>query len=256
MNTLNVSCIQHFSTGDGPGIRTTVFLKGCRQRCPWCHNPENIPDEPVTICYAGTGKGVTYGRQTSFDDIFSEVSEDREFYLASGGGVTFSGGEPMLQSKALGELEKFFREDDIHTLIDTAGCVPWDSFSDVIEQTNMFYFDYKTSDKTLYKTVINGDKELILDNLKKLIDCGKNVHARVPLIPGFNMSITECENMCADLIQAGVRFVDLLPFHRLGSSKYDNMGREYTYKDVRPSDKEQISRIKEVFDEHFETIVE
>ena len=256
MNTLNVSTIQHFSTGDGPGIRTTVFLKGCEQRCPWCHNPENITSEPVTIRYENVGKSTTYGRLMTYDEIVSEVSEDKEFYIGSGGGVTFSGGEPLLQSKALGDLERIFHEKGISTLIDTAGCVPWDAFADVIEHTDMFYLDYKTPDKTLYKTVINGDKEMILGNLKRLVDAGKPVHVRVPLIPGFNTDISECAKMCEDLLNVGVRYVDLLPFHRLGSSKYEKMGLEYAYRSVRPSEKEELAGIRDVFGKYFETTIE
>ena len=256
MNTLNVSTIQHFSTGDGPGIRTTVFLKGCEQRCPWCHNPENISSEPVTIRYENVGKSTTYGRLMTYDEIVSEVSEDKEFYIGSGGGVTFSGGEPLLQSKPLGDLERIFHKKGISALIDTAGCVPWDAFADVIEHTDMFYLDFKTSDKTLYKTVINGDKEMVLGNLKRLVDAGKLVHVRVPLIPGFNTDISECAKMCEDLLNVGVKYVDLLPFHRLGTSKYEKMGLEYAYRSVRPSEKEELARIKDVFGKYYETTIE
>ncbi|MBR7033638.1 MAG: radical SAM protein [Clostridia bacterium] len=256
MKTLNVSCIQHFSTGDGPGIRTTVFLKGCRQRCPWCHNPENVPDDPVTVRYGTTGKSVIYGNVMTFDEILSEVIADKEFYLASGGGVTFSGGEPMLQSKALSEFEEIIKENGIHTLIDTAGCVPWEAFEDVIDLTDTFFCDYKTADASLYKTVVKGDRDLVLCNIRRLVEAGKDVRARVPLIPGFNIDPAGCEKMCEDLLRSGVKNVDLLPFHRLGSSKYAGMGLEYAYGSVAPPGEGEISGIRSVFEKYFRTTVE
>ncbi|MBP5730137.1 MAG: 4Fe-4S cluster-binding domain-containing protein, partial [Clostridia bacterium] len=106
-NCLNVSCVQHFSTGDGPGIRTTVFLKGCNLHCPWCHNPENISPQPQTLVYPQADKRVSYGRLRSIDDVTAEVLEDLVFYglndgtpAAQRGGLTLSGGEPLLQSGA------------------------------------------------------------------------------------------------------------------------------------------------------------
>ena len=256
MTYLNVSCIQRFSTGDGDGIRTTVFLKGCNLRCPWCHNPENISKEPETLLYNNGNTKISYGKKLSAVDVVSDVIEDIEFYRASGGGVTISGGEPLLQSKAVSELNKALKDNGISTLIDTAGCVPWENFTDVIDSTDTFYFDYKTSDEELYKKVINGDKELIYENLKKLISFGSDVHVRIPLIPKFNMSENDCRLICSDLKNAGVKYVDLLPFHRLGGSKYEALGIEYAYKDILPPDTDTVKRIKDIYGNYFITIVE
>ena len=256
MITLNVSHIQRFCTGDGPGIRTTVFLKGCDLRCPWCHNPENIPSAPVTIKYGVSGKTVTYGRIMTADEVFSDVIEDIDFYRESGGGVTFSGGESLLQSKAVSELEKLLKAEGVSTLIDTAGSVPVRMIDDVIGDTDMFYFDYKIADPVLYKTVINGDRDVVLNNLAYLIGRGKTVHVRIPLIPGFNMSGADCEAICADLCKAGAEYADLLPFHRLGSSKYEYMGLEYAYKNVAPPDAAEIEKIRKIYERYFKTFVE
>ena len=172
-------------------------------------------------------------------EIMEDVMEDVDFYRGSGGGVTLSGGEPLLQSKGAGELAKALKEKDVTVLIDTAGCVPWDNFTDVVDYADEYYFDIKTADGKLYKDVIKGDKALVFGNLKKLIDQNKNVVVRIPLIPGFNMSEADCNNICAELDRIGVRHVDLLPFHRLGSSKYEALGLDYAYKDVLPPDKER-----------------
>ena len=256
MKELNVSCIQRFSTGDGPGIRTTVFLKGCNLRCPWCHNPENISPLPQKLVYPAAGKKVEYGRKTDIKDVFNDVMEDIDYYRESGGGVTFSGGEPMLQPEPLGELCTLLKREGVATLIDTAGCVPWENFGQVIVKTDMFYYDYKTADRNIYKNIIKGDIDTVFSNLKSLITSGACVHVRIPLIPGINTEISQCEDICADLLKAGVRYVDLLPYHRLGSAKYDALGIEYAYKNVPVQSKSEIEKIKGIYKKYFITETE
>jgi pyruvate formate lyase activating enzyme len=256
MTELNVSAIQRFSTGDGPGIRTTVFLKGCNLRCPWCHNPENIRPEPQTLEYKNAGKTVSYGRMMTVDEVFADVMEDADFYRAGGGGVTLGGGEPLLQAEAAAVLLRQLKEADVSTLIDTAGCVPWGKLEAVADVTDMFYFDYKTGDDAKYRTVIGGDRALVFDNLKRLIGLGRNVHVRIPLIPGFNMSEEDCGKICADLGGIGVTHVDLLPFHRLGTSKYEALGLEYAYKNEKPSEPEIIQSIRSFYSRYFVTSTE
>ena len=144
MMTLNVSDIQHFSTGDGPGIRTTVFLKGCNLRCPWCHNPETISTEPQTLHFKQAGSTQTYGSRMPLHQLLLQLLEDEDFYRASGGGVTVSGGEPLLQAAGVAALGKELRERGISVVVDTAGCVPWERFAEVLDATDLFYFDYKS----------------------------------------------------------------------------------------------------------------
>ena len=256
MNTLNVSCIQRFSTGDGPGIRTTVFLKGCNLKCPWCHNPENISPAPQMLEYKYANKIVSYGKIMTVTQVVSDVLEDEEFYRAGDGGVTVSGGEPMLQHEAVGELSAELKRNGISVIIDTAGSVPWENFLSVIDNTDIFYYDYKTSSDEAYKNICGGDKQLVLSNLKKLLSCGKNVHVRIPLIPGFNMSETDCDNICDDLVYTGVKYVDLLPFHRLGSAKYEALGLDYAYKNTPPSSTETITYIKKIYGKYFSVNIE
>ncbi len=256
MTYLNVSAIQRFSTGDGPGIRTTVFLKGCNLRCPWCHNPENIRPEPQTLEYKSAGKTVSYGRMTTVEEVFGDVMEDVDFYRAGGGGVTLGGGEPLLQAEGAAVLLGKLKEADVSTLIDTAGCVPWEKIRAVADVTDMFYFDYKTGDDAKYRTAIGGDRTLVYGNLKRLLGLGKAVHVRIPLIPGFNMSEEDCAKIAADLQGIGVTHVDLLPFHRLGSSKYEALGLEYAYKNEKPPEPETVGRIRDFFGQYFVTAAE
>jgi len=256
MTYLNVSNIQHFSTGDGPGIRTTVFLKGCNLRCPWCHNPETVSPKPQELFYGISNKRVTYGRLMTLDEVLDEVLEDEIFYREGGGGVTVSGGEPMLQSEAVAELFKRLKEKGISTLVDTAGDVPWECFERVKEFTDIFYFDVKTGSEEKYSHTVGGDGARIYDNLCRLISDGCTVHARIPLIPDFNTAEEDRREICQRLIAAGVEYVDLLPFHRMGSGKYEALGKEYAYKDVEPQSKNEIAEIAETYKKYFNITIE
>ena len=141
-------------------------------------------------------------------------------------------------------------------IIDTAGSVPWDNFAAVFDHTDIFYYDYKTASENDCKNVCGGDKSLILSNLNKLIIKGKNVHVRIPLIPGFNMGETDCENISDDLLSAKVKYVDLLPFHRLGSAKYEALNLEYAYKNTPPSNVDTVTYIKRIYSKYFIVNVE
>lgn len=256
MAELNVASIQFFSTGDGPGIRSTVFLKGCNLHCPWCHNPETVSTSPVTLFYPETGKTVSYGEVLTVEDVRDRVLEDAVYYRRSGGGVTVSGGEPLLQANAVSELCKQLKENQIHTIIDTAGDVPWNSFEAVRENTDCFFFDWKTPDPNLYRKKIGGDRERIFQNLKNLIERGSEVHVRLPLIPGVNDDPETGERNAELLQRIGVRKIDLLPFHRLGSGKYKAMGIPYEFRDTPPQPQEQIERIAEIYRNRFQVTIE
>lgn len=256
MSNLNVSCIQRFSTGDGPGIRTTVFLKGCNLKCPWCHNPENISPAPQMLEYKYANKIVSYGKILSVSQVVSDIMEDIEFYRAGEGGVTVSGGEPMLQYEAVGELTAELHKNGVSVIIDTAGSVPQEYFSSVIDNTDIFFYDYKTTSDDDYKNICGADRALILSNLKMLILCGKNVHVRIPLIPGFNMGETDCESICDDLLSVGAKIVDLLPFHRLGSAKYEALQLDYAYKNTIPPNEETLIYIKKIYGKYFNVNIE
>ena len=256
MRVLNVSDIQHFSTGDGPGIRTTVFLKGCNLHCPWCHNPETISAAPQTLTFAHANHTQTYGCVMTAQQVLAQVLEDEDFYRASGGGVTFSGGEPLLQADGVAEIAKALGAQGISVVVDTAGCVPWERFAAVLDVTDLFYFDYKTPYPDAYREVVGGDYALIYGNLCKLIASGAHVHVRVPLIPGVNTDAQACAKACEQLRAAGVQYVDLLPFHRMGTGKYEALGKAYEYVDVPPPSPAEIAEIASIYQQYFEVTIE
>ena len=253
---LNISDIQHFSTGDGPGIRTTVFLKGCNLRCPWCHNPETISPTPVTLTYKNAHKTVTYGRPMTVDEVVAEVMEDIDFYRQSGGGVTVSGGEPLLQYEAVAALAKALRDKGISVILDTAGCVSWSRFEAVLPFADTVFFDWKTSDPAFMKERIGGDLALIKGNLTRLITLGVNVHVRIPLIPDVNTAEEAVAAIMTDLREVGATTVALLPFHRLAVGKYEAMGLEYPYRDTPPLPVEEAKKIADIFAPYFTAYVE
>lgn len=253
---LNVSDIQHFSTGDGPGIRTTVFLKGCNLHCPWCHNPETISAETQKLIYREANKVCVVGRQMTVSDILSDIMEDEDFYRASNGGVTLSGGEPLLQSAGVEAVVQELKKNNIPTVIDTAGGVPWDNFLRVKAVTDTFFFDFKSASREVYEKIIGGDFALIYGNLCRLIAEGSDVHVRVPLIPDINTSEGSSEEICRMLTDAGVKQVDLLPFHRMGSGKYEALGLNYKYKNTVPLSKDQINNIADIYRNYFQLTIE
>ena len=243
MLTLNVSDIQHFSVGDGPGIRTTVFLKGCNLRCPWCHNPETLSPAPVTLSYPQTGRSVSYGRLMTVDEVAADILEDLPFYRESGGGVTVSGGEPLLQSPGVATLAQALGQAGVSVIVDTAGCVPWNRFEAVLPFTDTVFFDWKTSDPTYMRERIGGDLSLIKENLTRLLRSGADVHIRIPLIPGINTGDEAVAAMAEDLAEVGAKTVALLPFHRLAAGKYEAMGLEYPFRGTPPLPPAEAHRI-------------
>lgn len=231
---LNIAHIQHFSTGDGPGIRTTVFFKGCNLHCPWCHNPETIRPEPQVLHYAAAGRDAPCGERLPVDTVLRRVLADKAFYDASGGGVTASGGEPLLQPQGVAALFSALKTAGVHTLLDTAGCVPWASFSAVLPFTDTVFFDWKTSDPAVCAEMIGGDLTLIRQNLGRCAAGGADIHVRIPLIPGVNDTPDDARRAAAALAPLGIRQIDVLPFHRMGSAKWAALGLDYAYRGVPP----------------------
>ena len=252
---LNISNIQHFSVGDGEGIRTTVFFKGCNLRCPWCHNPENLNTSPAVLSYSSTGKTETYGQLVSAEEILTELLEDKDFYDESNGGVTFSGGESMLQASELVPLAKLLKENGVSVLVDTAGCVPYSSFQKLNPFVTGYLFDFKTADEDKYQE-IGGNLGLVVENIRQLHEDGVTVLIRIPLIPNFNTSPHSIQAICERLRDIGIEHVDLLPFHRLGSAKYEAMGLEYAYKTQQPLTKEELSKIEAIYKTYFSVKIE
>lgn len=252
---LNISNIQHFSTGDGEGIRTTVFFKGCNLRCPWCHNPENLSAAPSVMRYKAIDKTETLGKKVEIEDILPELLEDKDFFLQSGGGVTLSGGEVMLQADDVAVLVKKLNEYGISVLIDTAGCVPYKEFEKLNPLVQGYLFDFKTANVQNYRE-IGGDLETVTQNITRLISDGANVQVRIPLIPHFNTDADSILEICKHLKTIGIGEVELLPFHRLGSAKYEALGLDYQYKNYELLSEDKLDEIIKQYSKYFKVKIE
>lgn len=217
-----VTNIQRFSLHDGPGIRTTVFLKGCSLCCPWCSNPENISFEMES--YVKNGKAGIYGREYSNDEIFAEVMKDREFYK-EGGGVTFSGGEALLRSKELVLLLERFKREGIGTAVETCLFVPLENILSVVDLVDYFYVDMKIMDESECENVLKRNLSLYLSNLDELIR-RKKVVIRIPLIKGYTDSEDNRRRVIEEICkrQEGIVRIELIKGHNLGDSKYVSLG--------------------------------
>lgn len=247
---LNISNIQHFSVGDGEGIRTTVFCKGCNLRCPWCHNPENLYAEPAVLRYPNTGRCETLGRSVTAEEILPELLADQDYFEESGGGITFSGGEAMLQAAELIPLAALLRESGISVLIDTAGCVPYSSFQKLNPYVAGYLFDFKTADEAQYRR-IGGSLAVVTENIRRLRADGMTVYIRIPLIPHFNCGADSVHAICRALSVLGIHSVELIPFHRLGSAKYEAMGLEYPYREQTPLASAALAEIEKIYKAYF-----
>lgn len=256
MLTATIFDIERNSFVDGPGIRTTVFFKGCNLKCAWCHNPESHSAKPQMMFYRDKctgcgkckevcphylescdlcGKCTAYcpvdarkvcGKKYSVDEVFAEIVKDKAYYENSGGGVTFSGGECMLQIDFLLEILKRCKENGIHTAVDTAGHIPFENFKCILPFTDLFLYDVKIFDPDKHKQYVGVGNELILENLKKLFTAGAKIWIRIPIITGVNDNIEEMKKIKGYLEKCGkAEKIELLPYHAMGENKYESLGK-------------------------------
>ena len=268
--------IQRFCTDDGPGIRTTVFFKGCNLHCAWCHNPESqqgraqmmyfknkctgcgkckekCPNgfEFCTLCgrctiYCPNDAREICGKEYSADEVLAEIIKDKAYYENSGGGVTFSGGECMLQIDFLEEMLKKCKENGIRTAVDTAGHIPHEFFERISPLTDLFLYDVKCFDTKKHKEYTGVGNELILDNLKKLLEANKALWVRIPIISAVNDTKEEMLSIKNFLDSYGrPEKIELLPYHSMGEHKYAALGKEAALFSV-PSE-EKIKQLREIF---------
>lgn len=262
--------IQKFSINDGPGIRTTVFLKGCPLNCLWCHNPESKKKQPELFydgkkcircgmcaavcenhCHSVSGQVHELNRETcaccgkcadacfsgaletvgyaiSVEDTLREVMKDAVFYQNSGGGMTLSGGEPLAQYAFTRELLAAAKEKGLHTCVETCGYAPWEQFDSILDLVDIFLFDYKLTNPALHKQYTGVTNERILENLRKLDAAGAAIILRCPIIPTINdtaehfAGIAETANSLQNILE-----INIEPYHPLGSSKLQMLGKEY-----------------------------
>lgn len=242
--------IRRYSVHDGPGIRTTVFLKGCPLNCLWCHNPEGIESRPQKIVRTRKLNGrekryeETIGKWMTPEEVMEPVLKDRIFYEESNGGVTFSGGEPMMQADFLLNMLSACSKEELHTAVDTSGHIQTGTFLKIAEKTDLLLFDIKTTDKEKHIKYTGEDNELIFKNLLSLPAGGPEILIRIPVIPGFNSQPGQIEAILDKLrgVKASVKRIDLLPYHLLGRQKYEALGRK-TPPEFKPEIKQDTMKI-------------
>lgn len=280
--------IQKMSVHDGPGIRTTVFFKGCPLHCLWCSNPESQSVEKEIACFQArcvkcgycaqvcprdliekeppfeitdrsqcdlceicvkeccTNAKKIVGEEYTADELVYEILKDKSFYDSSGGGVTFSGGEPLMQQPFLLEVLKQCREKGVHTAIETTGFADLDKLLEAAEHLDLIFFDVKQMDEETHKQVTGVSNELILTNLVALAKAHSNIIVRIPVIPGINDSEENISRTAALTAELGIGTLELLPYHNLGEVKYGQLGRKYALSEIKAPDEDRMKEIAEL----------
>ena len=285
----NIFNIQKFSIHDGPGIRTTVFLKGCPLRCKWCSNPESqesdiqvsydsrkcircgtcarscpqqcISDDIVidharctgclTCVHSCPAKAMkAEGEMMEPDQVLKICLQDLDFYQESGGGVTLSGGECFCQNDFCEDLIRLLHGQNIPVAAETTGYVPEEVFCSLAPMFDLLLFDVKHYDPQKHFAGTGVRNELILRNLEWAFSRNLPVLPRIPVIPGFNSQIADARGIAAMLNKIGLKKVQLLPFHQFGERKYELLGREYSLKGEKALHPEDLQEYRRVFEEN------
>ena len=243
--------LQKFSVQDGPGIRTTVFFKGCPLKCVWCHNPEskNPHTEVMQLNTGNTSQSSeTFGYEISVDDLMREIDKDAVFYEESGGGVTFSGGEPFMQIEFLYSLLKACKFRKYHTAIDTCGFTEWENFEKVNSLVDIYLYDLKLIDDDKHLKYTGVSNWIILENLQRLDSLSTRIIIRIPLIPDITDTTENLSALIAQLIELkSVQEIDLLPYNKLGEDKCQRFGLEYKIARQNVQSEDTLQRIRDMF---------
>jgi pyruvate formate lyase activating enzyme len=216
---------------DGPGVRTVVFFQGCPLRCVYCHNPET--------------QSVTGGEEIDENALFEKISRYSVYY-GEKGGVTFSGGDPLMQPEFLSNMLELCKKNGIHTAVDTAGLVPFKSFEQILPYTDLFLYDVKCYDSDKHKKYTGASNELIFSNLRKLLKTNKTVWVRIPIIPTVNDTEEEMLAIKSFLYSCRApKKIELLPYHSMGEHKYAALGKAAQAFSI-PSE-EKMMQLKNIF---------
>lgn len=220
--------IREFTLHDGPGVRTTVFFKGCPLRCAWCHNPEGQSFDMETMTRKN-GEAVPCGQDWDVAALADELLKNADIMKQSGGGVTFSGGEPLSQAEFLLRLIPLLKSHNVHLAVETSGYADVETYRSVIEEMDFVYQDVKLLDEIEFRNWTGGNQKIVLDNISWLRKSGVPFAFRVPLIPGVNDSESCREKFRAF---AGDDMIEYLPYNNAADVKYRMLSREYALKDV------------------------
>ncbi len=233
--------IQRYSVHDGPGIRTIVFLKGCLFRCKWCCNPES-QEFSVQTMKTETGEKQV-GQDRTAREVLEEVERDVPYYRRSGGGLTLSGGESLLQPAFAKALFMGAKEQGINTAIETTGAVAFEIIEELLPWIDYFLMDIKHMNPVKHKAYTGRDNKLVLENAPKIAAMAKYYSVRVPVIPGFNDTPEEIAAIAQFAKQLSAKRLHLLPYHRLGADKYTALGRDYELKQLVPPQDEKMAEL-------------
>ena len=241
--------IQKFSLHDGPGIRTVIFLKGCPLGCAWCCNPGARMLQILPVRDALDPAVFTEdSRDYEIDEVLKVVLQDRPFYEESGGGVTLSGGESLVQHKFSLKLLNRLRAEGLHTAIETTGYAAPSIFAKALDATDLVIFDVKHYESAKHKKWTGVGNELPLSNLATAVRSGHDLLVRIPVIPGVNSTVDDARAFGELLSSLGVNEVQLLPFHQLGEKKYELLGWEYKMEGVPPLHEEDLAEFQQALE--------
>ena len=278
-----ITDIQRFSLNDGPGIRTTVFFKGCNAKCAWCHNPETLSMEPVVMSYPDkcigcgfcvkcdpeavkeglppkgarrtveaacrcvTGALSIAGREMSVEEILAQIRQDRMYYETSGGGVTLSGGEVMMQPEFAAALLKACHAEGFCTAVETNLMYDFGRLEQTFDDLDLIMADIKLLNDEKHRRYVGVSNAIVMENVKKLGRSGKPFILRTPLIPGVNDDADEISSISAFIAEnaPNVMYYELLNLNPLGASKYEALGTDNMFRDTKPLSNDAIDALKE-----------
>jgi pyruvate formate lyase activating enzyme len=244
--------IKRFAVHDGPGVRTTVFFKGCPLKCAWCHNPESIePYQELMPRERRVGNVVIadceqVGYDITVDELFAEILKDRVFMEESGGGVSFSGGEPLMQPEFLHQILIRCRDAGLNTVVDTSGFAATSTFEKIAPLTNLFLYDLKLMDEKHHQRYTGVSNIIILKNLEWLLANNHQVRVRIPVIPDITATHDNLQAIANYLDGIGFSFdkVDLLPFHATAEHKYERLQLNNEFAGIPSVTKEVVDNIR------------